>query len=342
MASLEATPVRDIISAPGARPPEDAQHPSSLTPGPAHPSSLIPHPSSLLQPLPSEAETRKDDFMGRAFKLASSLEDEFNKKIYFNADGLAEVEKKLRLTFIKDRQNPQEAVETVKNCAAFLCFLLQERFKGRLIKLPDFDHWGWPMVFDVPRHVITYPVERVWKLLWKGGVPEPGWLAKYLQYVEDELGSGKIEAPQGAAAVRGGTASHPERLTDARTEHRRIMILTATLEETAGIDLDRAGIMKLEKALKDKFKPDIPPTADGWKLLRCYGHILAEIAARDFKAAWYNTDGSDGFWSMRLPWGTFIFPIGKIYKTAANRESLGEYYDILLADKLRASNGGMG
>jgi hypothetical protein len=198
------------------------------------------------------------------------------------------------------------------------------------------------MVFDAPKHMTTYPVARVWELLWKGDVPEPGWLAKYLQFLEDELRSGKIEPPQGADAVRGRLASHPERLTDARIEHRRIMILTAALEETASIDLGSAGILKLEKALKDKFKPDIPPTADGWKLLRCYGHILAEIAARDFQAVWYNTDGNDGVWSMRLPWGTFIFPLGKIYKTAANRESLGDYYNSLLADKLRAANGGLG
>ena len=114
--------------------------------------SLMDTASSI--PMPTEEATRKDDFMGRAFKLASALEDEFNKKIHFNADGLTEVERKLRLTFIIERQNPQQAIEIVKDCSAFLCFFLQERYKGRLIKLTDFDHWGWPVVFDTPKHLV--------------------------------------------------------------------------------------------------------------------------------------------------------------------------------------------
>jgi len=290
--------------------------------------------------MPTEAETRKDDFMGRAFKLASSMEEEFGKKIYFNADGLSEVEKKLRLTFMQSRQSPQEAIETIKDCAAFLCFMLQERNKGRLIKMPDFDPWGWPVVFETPRHIVTYPIQRAWKLLWQGEIiPEPGWLTKYLHYVEDELRLGKTEKPQGAAAVQSRILSNQERLIDVQTEHRRIMVLTSSLEETSRIELGRSGIVKLQDALKEQFKPDIPPTADGWKLLRCYGHILAAILAKDFKATWYNVDGNDGFWSMQLPWKTFIFPIGKVYKAASNRESLSEYYDFILADKLRVTGG---
>ncbi len=290
-------------------------------------------------PITTEETTRKDDFMGRAFKLASALEDEFNKKIYFNAEGLTEVERKLRLTFIKARQNPQEAIETVKDCSAFLCFLLQERHKGRLVKMTDFDHWGWPVVFDSPKHMVTYPIQRTWQLLWQETIPEPGWLIKYLQYIEEELRSGHVDKPAGVAAVQGKVPSHPERIIDVQTEHRRIMILVSTLEETSYIELGRSGIVKLETALRAKFKPDIPPTADGWKLLRCYGHIMAEILSKDFKAAWYNTEGNDGLWSMQLPWKTFIFPIGKVYKAASNRESLSEYYDALLAEKLRVENG---
>ena len=132
----------------------------------------------------------------------------------------------------------------------------------------------------------------------------------------------------------------PERITDAQTEHKRILLLTATLEETSRVEPGRPGVAKLDKALRDNFKPGIPPTADGWKLLRCYGHMLAEILAKDFKASWYNTDGNDGLWSMQLPWRTFVFPIGKVYKAASNRESLTAFYDALLADKLRATGGG--
>ena len=338
--SLEAASPR--ISNHKARPQKPAPQPAA----PAQPQAQSPQGlqmeslmDSATASMPTEEATRKDDFMGRAFKLASSLEDEFNKKIYFNADGLTEVERKLRLTFIKATQNHQEAVETVKDCSAFFCFLLQERYKGRLIKMPDFDHWGWPVVFDSPKHMVTYPIQRIWKLLWQENLPEPGWLTKYLQYIEDELRSGQADKPTGVAAVQGRKPSHPDRMIDVQTEHRRIMILVSTLEETGYIELGRSGIVKLETALKAKFKPDIPPTADGWKLLRCYGHIMAEILTKDFKAVWYNTEGNDGLWSMQLPWKTFIFPIGKVYKAASNRESLSEYYDALLAEKLRVENG---
>lgn len=335
--SLEAAAPRistRTIPAPGTAPQRPAEQAAQRPQGPGMGSF------TTAAPLPTEDEIRKDDFMGRAFKLASALEDELNKKIYFNAAGLAEVEKKLRLTFRKAGLEPQKAVETVKDCSAFLCFLLQERYKGRLIKMPDFDHWGWPVVFDAPKHMATYPIQRVWQLLWRENVPEPDWLTKYLQYVEEELRSPTAEKPRGAAAVQSKVPSHPERLIDVQTEHQRIITLASTLEETSRIAPGRPGIVELETALKEKFKPDIPPTADGWRLLRCYGHILAEILITDLKAAWYNAEGNDGLWSMRLPWKTFIFPIGKVYKAASNRESLGAYYDILLAEKLRIDGGG--
>jgi len=338
--SLEAALPRNVTGARGAQPAESAL-PQSTAANPATPQPDAIVMESLMDavcaaPRPMETETKKDDFLGRAFKLASSLEEEFNKKMYFNANGLTEVEKKLRLTFMQGRQNPQDALEMVKDCAAFLCFLLKERHKGRLIKMPDFDHWGWPVVFETPKHMTTYPIQRAWKLLWEGeSLPDPGWLTQYLRYVEDELNAKTTEKAQGAAAVRNKVLSHPERRIDVQTEHRRIIILTTTLEETSHIELGRSGILKLENALKENFRPDIPPTADGWKLLRCYGHILAEILIKDFKAVWYNVDGNDGFWSMYLPWRTFVFPIGKIYKAASNRESLSEYYDILRAEKLK-------
>lgn len=67
--------------------------------------------------------------------------------------------------------------------------------------------------------------------------------------------------------------------------------------------------------------------------------MLAAILARDFKAAWYNVEGEDGGWSMQLPWRTFVFPIGKIYKTASRGDDLSAYYDAILADKLRFPSG---
>ncbi len=284
---------------------------------------------------PTEEESRRDDFISGAFRLASDLEDELGRKIYFNLDGLSEAEKHLRLQFIKTKTSAQGNVNMVRNCAAFLCYFLQERHKGRLLKFPDFDPWGWPMVFEIPGHkFISYPVQRVWRLLWEDTVPEPGWLAKYAAWISDKM---KETSPPvcGAAAVRIKAMSHAERLADAQTEHKRMMVLVSSLDETSHIEIGRSGVTKIEQAIKASFKPDIPPTSDGWKLLRCYGHLFAAILAKDLKAAWYNVDGEDGGWSMRMPWNTFVFPLGKIYKTASSRGDLGAYYDALLSEKLR-------
>lgn len=288
---------------------------------------------------PTEAESRKDDFISRAFRLASDLEDELGKKVYFNMEGLGEVEKKLRLTFIKARANQQAGIDLVRDCSAFLCYFLQERHRGRLIKLADFDPWGWPMIFEQPGlKLTTYPVQRAWRLLWEGSVPEPGWLINYCGWVAGRLKE-PAPPPCGLAAARGKIRSHPERLADAAAEHMRILILNSSLPETSNIEIGHSGIRKLENAIKNSFKPDIPPTTDGWKLLRCYGHLLAEIIIKEFKGAWYNTDGDDGGWSMQLPWKTFIFPLGKVYKTAASRGDLGEYYEEILNEKLRLQRG---
>ncbi len=290
---------------------------------------------------PTEEESRKDDFISRAFQLASGLEDELGRKVYFNADGLSEVEKKLRLTFLKSSAGQQRKIDAVRDGAAFLCYFLQERYKGRLLKLPDFDPWGWPMVFELPEFKLTtYPVQRVWRLLWQENVPEPGWLAKYADWVADRLRN-PVPLKGGAAAVKGGLMSHPERLADTAAEHRRMLVLASSLPETSGIETGRSGLYKLNEAIRSNFKPEIPPTADGWKLLRCYGHLLAATLMKDFKATWYNTDGEDGGWSLQTQWKTYVFPLGKVYKTAANRGDLVEYYDALLEEKTRVQGGPM-
>jgi tetratricopeptide (TPR) repeat protein len=291
---------------------------------------------------PTEAESRSDAFISGAFRMASDLEDELGRKIYFNPDGLGEAEKKLRLTFIKDKVNQQTKVDMVRDCAAFLCYFLQERHKGRLIQFPDFDPWGWPMIFEQPTlKVVTYPVQRAWRLLWGGEVPEPGWLGKYSVWLTERLRApGPL--PCGLEAAKKRIMSHAERLTDSATEHRRMMVLASSLPETSGIELGRSGLFKLEEALKNNFKPDIPPTTDGWKLLRCYGHIFAETLARDLKGAWYNTDGEDGGWTMQFPWKTLVFPLGKVYKSAADRSSLVDYYDLLVQEKIRLQGGPTG
>lgn len=318
--------------------PRDSSVSGRSRPAPARPPSEVKFETmreTMAGSGPTEEESRKDDFISRAFRLASDLEDELGRKVYFNLDGLAEVEKRLRLQFIKGKTNPQGNIDTVRSCAAFLCYFLQERQKGRLIKMTDFDPWGWPMVFELPgRRLSTYPVQRVWRLLWEETVPEPGWLSKYVNWLTDKLKE-ENPPPCGAAAAKGRLMSHPERLTDVQAEHRRMLVLISSLNETSHIEMGRTGLLKLEKAIKNSFRPDIPPTADGWKLLRCYGHLFAAILIRDFKATWYNVDGEDGGWSMQLPWKTMVFPLGKIYKTASSRDDLGAYYEALLSDKLR-------
>ncbi|HCC48149.1 MAG TPA: hypothetical protein DEQ38_08580 [Elusimicrobia bacterium] len=338
---------------PNAAPPARAEAPSLLAPAAPRDASVsgrsraqqAPAPQQVeietfrdvmaAHDAPTEEESRKDDFISRAFRLASDLEDEFGRKIYFNLDGLSEVEKKLRLQFIKARSSQQGNIDTVKSCAAFLCYFLQERHKGRLLKLTDFDPWGWPMVFELPgKKVTTYPVQRVWRLLWDETVPEPGWLTRYANWLTDTL-KDPAQPPGGAGAVRARVMSHPEKLIDAHTEHRRMLVLVSSLSETSGIEIGRTGLIKLENVIKSNFRPNIPPTTDGWKLLRCYGHLLAAVLERDFKAAWYNVDGEDGGWSMQLPWKDFVFPLGKVYKTASNRDDLSAYYDAMLTEKLK-------
>jgi len=278
-------------------------------------------------------ERRPEEFLSGAYKLASDLEREFGGKVHFNREGLTAVEKKLRICAKQGKFS--SAPELIKDCSAFLCYFLQERHKGRLVKLADCEPWAWPMIFkQQDATVTTYPVQRVWRLLWDENLPEPGWLAKYADWLAGSLSSA-AGRPTGADAVRSGTKSHPERLIDTQTEHKRIMKLVSTLAETSDIELGRPGVAKLAAAIRNNFKPDIPPSADGWKLLRCFGHILAATLAKDFKADWYNTDGEDGRWSMQLPWGAFVFPIGKIYKTASQREDLGDYYAAMLSEWLK-------
>ncbi len=286
---------------------------------------------------PKPEQARTDGFMSRAFTLASALEEELGKKIYFSPDGLTEVEKKLRLTFIRPDRTQLESTDIVLSCSAFLAYMIQERFRARLLKFQDFDPWTWPMAAP-GSDFLTYPVQRVWRLLWSETLPDPGWLNRYLQWVENEFRtpSAKIS---GAEAVKKRVRSHPERIVDAETEHKRTVILASTLSETAGIETARTGIIKISQGLKARFTPGVPPTADGWKLLRCYAHLFTSVLIKDFKGVWHNTDGNDGLWSMQFPWKTFVFPIGKVYRSASSGDDLLEYYDKLMEEKLKVTGG---
>jgi len=274
-------------------------------------------------------------FLSRALTLASRLEEEFNKKIYFNYEGLTDIERKLRLTFIQEKLDQMEAIETVKDCSAFLCFFLKERFKARLMEYEDFDPWAWPIVINAGNsEVASFAIARIWQLLWTNKLPDQGWLLKYIQFLSNELAEASTARVAGLEAVKNKTRSHPEKIMDALMEHRKNIILASSLDETRDIELFRGGISKIDKALRENFKPGVPPTTDGWRLLRCYGHIFAEILMKDFKGTWFNVESNDGLWSLELPWRTYIFPVGKVYKAAANGENLLAYYDKLSSEKL--------
>jgi len=280
-----------------------------------------------------------ESFISRAVSFASALEEEFGKKIYFNYEGLTDIERKLRLTFIQKNLDQVEAIETVKNCSAFLCYFLKERYKGKLIEYDGFDPWSWPMIIPISNtEILTYPIARVWKILWTNSLPDQGWILKYTQYLTNEMESANKNKVYGLEAVRTKIRSSAEKIFEAEIEHKKTLTLASSLNETKDIEIARTGIIKIEKFIKEKFIHGNAPDIDGWRLLRCLGHIFTEILIKDFKALWFNVEGNDGVWSMELPWGSFIFPIGKVFKSAAKGESLTEYYDKLLSDRLKYSS----
>ncbi len=274
---------------------------------------------------------KRDEFFSRAFDFASRLEDEHEKKIHFNLDGINEVEKKFRISFVNYELDSQEKINLVLDCSSFLCFMLKEKHKGNLFKFEDFDPWSWPMTF-LNSDLVTYPVERFWRVLWEEKVPEPGWITKYVQYVSSRALISQAEI-FGEKAVRKKIRSHPERIKDAETEHKKMLVLCSTIEEMQHIKISQSGVLEIEKSISQNFKPQTPPTSEGWKILRCYGHLFAEILIKEFKCSWFNVDGEDGMWSMHTPWMTFFFPLGKIYKVAAVGESLTEFYAHLINEK---------
>ena len=279
-----------------------------------------------------QADNKNDEFISRAFKLASQLENDFGKKITFNVNGITEVEKKIRITFLGDHFDYQQKVDLVLDCAAFLCYMLKEKHKGKLIKFADFDPWAWPMLFE-NSEMVTYPIERLWRLISLENIPDAGWLIRYVQYLDGIFQTKGLDQYSGITAVKNKIRSHPEKIIDAQAEHKKIMILNSSLDETSSIKISQTGISELENSIKIRFKPQVPPSSEGWKLLRCYAHIFAEILIKEFNFQWFNTEGNDGQWSMHSPWMTFIFPLGKVYKCAANGESLTEYFEYLLAEK---------
>lgn len=275
----------------------------------------------------------EDEFLARALTMQTFLEDELNKDIDFNLEGVTQLEKELRLILIKLKLGVEEKTDLILNASAFLCYTLQNQYGGTLEKSADYDPWAWDMRFE-QYALVTYPIIRLWKCLKLEYVPDPGWLFRYVNYIDTVIKNADKPKHLGMDAVNLRLKSHPERIIDTETEHEKIMILVSSIDETKDIQISKAGVPVIERAIKTGFKPDLM-SPDDWKLLRCYAHIFVEILKTEFKAVWYNTDGNDGVWSMYLPWDMFVFPIGKVYKSALKDESLAAYFNKLAEEKFK-------
>jgi len=283
-----------------------------------------------------EEQTNKDEIKTLAFEFAKNLEEEFQTKVLFNLEGLNVVERKLRITFMSEIST-QEKNNVINGASAFLTFLLKERFKAEIIKYNDLDPWTNEAIIKNKNslQLFTYPVARVWLINWNEKLPEQGWLGNYLKYLTYFMNQ-KEENEYGKRAVISKISSHPEKIFDAIIEHKKILTIASEIEETSYIPLNPSSVIKIESEIRKRFKPKIPPTRDGWKILRCYAHIFLEIILKDIKPQWYNVEKNDGFWSFKIKENKFIFPIGKVYKTALLGESLVNYYDeISKISKLR-------
>lgn len=271
----------------------------------------------------------KDKIAEEAFEFSKLLEEEFNKKIYFNYEGLEDVERKIRLTFITET-NVFEKTSIIKGACAFLLFFLQERFKAKIIKYEDLDIWAWPSIVKNKNglEIITYPGARIWEISWTNVLPPQGWLKNYVQYLTEFINCDE-DFVYGKEAIIKKVRSHNERIFDAKIEHKKILLISQDLQETYHIPHNISALTKLEKEIKTRYKPHIPPTTDGWKILRCYAHIFLEMLIKEFDLLWYNVEKNDGLWSFILYTNTYIFPIGKVYKSVSANESLIEYYETL-------------
>lgn len=283
---------------------------------------------SIQQETWQEKESQ-DEFYEMAFNFAREIEEEFNKKVYFNYDGLNDLERKLRISMMTEISE-MEKINIIRGSCAFLSFFIKERFKASIVKYENLDPWAWPVYIKTKKGIelVTYPNARIWQLLWRETLPEQGWIKSYVNYLMDFYNN-PHEIEYGKEAVRKKVSSHKEKIFDAQIEHKKILEVASDLKETYSIPLNSSGLMKLENEIKKRYSPDAPPTTEGWKLLRCYAHIFLEIVLKDFKPEWFNVEKNDGLWSFKLQSNIYIFPVGKVYKVASYRESLIEYYETL-------------
>ena len=283
-------------------------------------------------------ETSSDPIEMKAFEFSKNLEMEFSKRIYFNLDGVDELERKLRITFMSNIRE-DKLFELFENASFFLLYIIRERFKPKIYIYENLDLWTTTLTIKNKNglEITTYPLARIWRFRWEQPPPPHGYLRRYVEYLISFMDTND-EPPYGKIAVTRGVRSHDEKIFDAKVEHKKILEVAKDIEETSNLTPNSSLLGKFESELRKYFKPQIPPTIDGWKILRCFAHIFLEMILKDFSPEWFCVERNDGLWSFLLPNKTYIFPIGKVYKAALGGESLQEYYNILLKNLKTRTN----
>jgi len=287
-------------------------------------------PVSII-PLGEEAKKEKASVETAAKKMLSLLSSATGKDTPFCDENMDLLQKKV--TSELPNMSPTSANAFAFDGGSFFVMFLQQIYQGQIVPEKGQRAWMWPMYFqNGGKTVKTYPFYRFWKTVLEEKKQSDNSLSDYVSWLGGELG--RTEPPySGAEAVYYKKPSSPERIDDTAVEHRMIMEIISKLKETANLDSDARSIPKIAAYITSNFSPETPPDTNGWRWLRCFGHLLAEMLAQDFGARWYNTDGEDGGWSMLTAKGTFVFPLGQIYKTAATGTNLSEFYKKLAAER---------
>ncbi len=271
-------------------------------------------------------DTTTDSISEIAFEFLKELEEEFSKKIYFNLEGLDDVERKIRITSMSEIKE-DEIIKILKKASYFILYLIRERFKAKIKIYKDLDIWTSEAIIQ-NRHsleMITYPAARIWRFKWEESKPPHGYLRGYVEYINSFMSLQK-EPPYGKIAITSKYKSNEQKIFDAKIEHKKILEVAKDIEETSYLTPNPSLLPKFQVELRKYFKPSIPPTVDGWKILRCFGHIFLEMIIKEFSPQWYCVERNDGLWAFELPEKTFIFPVGKVYKAALTGENLEDYY----------------
>lgn len=278
--------------------------------------------------------TKTDEISDLAFKFVKEMEENSGKKISFSLEGIDEIERRIRILSMTEIRE-DEMINFLNKASYFFIYIVRERFKAKIKIIKELDMWATTVTIRNKNdlELTTYPAARLWHFRWSTVKPPHGYLRSYVEYLNSFMNK-KEEDPYGKIAISKGFKSDEQKIFDAQIEHKKILETAKDIQETSYLSPNSSLLPKFEKELRKYFKPQIPPTTDGWKILRCFGHIFLEMILKDFSPAWYCVEKNDGLWSFMLPNKTFIFPVGKVYKSALVGESLQEYYEILKRNKV--------